>query len=428
MGVKTSVVVVGALSAVLVAAASAYVLASRDGGERPAPATTPTVVANTPAPAPTPTPIPVTFKPCDNCVMGGVGWEPGPKPPSPFPTWHGTEAVIYDTKTMTGIDLGEGASVTFSEDGKYAAWLAGPLELNTSLIPGFIARGGARIVDLESREERSIGPASAVTFVEEDRIALAAPRTPLEDVQWTLYDSATLQRSADQTTAGNQSADRLTSTGHILKATPIAGTELPRGGYGAAHFELVDPKDNYLVMAFDAFAVSSADATHLVVARAPGDFPKGAFESIDVQIYLLDVTTGQGSWIGGAAASSPNWALSANERYVLWTNNYCAETQSGPEVILLDRQGIAHGYSGGVDHPLPSGGDDAWMFLTPGGLIAQGTFGADALLDPATGKYIVTLPPIELAPGVTGTTPQAHWSKDYRYATYYFAGGHGGLC
>jgi hypothetical protein len=421
---KTPLIVGAGLSLILVATALAYVVASRDGDNDPASPATPTAAADTP----TTTPIPVVFEPYNQRAMAGVGWDPGPKPPSPFPTWHGTEAVIYDTQTMSAIDLGEGASVTFSDDGKYAAWLAGPLELNTSLIPGFIARGGAWIITLANGERRDIGPASAVTFVEGDRVALAAPRTPLENVQWTLYDISTLQRSADQTTAGDRPEGRQTSTGHILKGTPITGTELPRGGYATGNFELLDPADRHVVLAFDAFAVASADATHLVVARAPGDFPKGPFESIHVQIYLLDVTTGEGSWIGAAAASSPNWNLSANEHYVLWTNNYCAETESGPEVILLDRQGLAHGYSGGVDHPLPPGGDDAWMVLAPNGLIAQGTFGATALLDPGTGKYVVTLPPIDLAPGVTGSSPQARWSKDYRYATYYFAGGHGGLC
>lgn len=204
---------------------------------------------------------------------------------------------------------------------------------------------------------------------------------------------------------------------------------MPRGGYATGNFELLDPADRHVVLAFDAFAVASADATHLVVARAPGDFPKGPFESIHVQIYLLDVTTGQGSWIGAAAASSPNWNLSANDRNVLWTNNFCDEEAGRAEVILLDRKtGFARGFSGDADHPLPAEADDAWMFLAPNGLIAQGTFGARALLDPATGRYVVTLPPIDLASGVTGSSPQARWSKDYRYATYYFAGGHGGLC
>ncbi len=428
MSVKTSSIAVVVLGLVLAVAAAAYGFISRDsGGEQATPAT-PSVAPST-LPTPAPSRIPVTFEPDNDRAMAGVGWDPGLKPPSPFPTWRGGEAVIYDTKTMAAIDLGEGASVAFSDDGKYAAWLAGPLELNTSLIPGFIARGEASIISLESGEKRSIGPASAVTFVEGGRIALAAPRTPLENVQWTLYDTATLQRSADQTTAGNQSESRLLSTGHILKATPTAGTELPRGGYGSGNFELLDPKDNHVVMAFDAFAVSSADATHLVVARAADDYPKEPFRSIDVQIYLLDVTTGLGTWIGAAAASSPNWNLSANERYVLWTNNYCDETPGRAEVILLDRtRNLVRGFSGDADHPLPAESDEAWMFLAPNGLIAQGTFGARALLDPQSGKYVVTLPPIDLAPGVTGTTPQARWSKDYRYATYYFAGGHGGLC
>lgn len=76
---KTPLIVGAGLPLILVATALAYVVASRDDDEAP---TTPTTAADTP----TTTPIPVIFEPYNQRAMAGVGWDPGPKPPSPFPT------------------------------------------------------------------------------------------------------------------------------------------------------------------------------------------------------------------------------------------------------------------------------------------------------------------------------------------------------
>jgi hypothetical protein len=424
----------GKLAAVLIFAAvvGGAITAYRflgTGQHAAAPGTTPLATV-TAAPRATATPITVSFESSENRGMAGVGWDIGPRPDSPFPAWNGREAVIYDTKAQVALDLGEGTGVIFSDDSKYAAWLAAPLEYSSGAFSNFPTQGEAKIVTLATGEQRSMGPASALLFVEGDRIALAAPRTPTENTKWTLFDTATLQRSADQTTQGQQSLERHTSTGQLLQATPVAGTEIPRGGYGLTHFRLIDADDRHPVMEFDAFAVADADSTHLVVARTVGELPKNPFVSLPVSIYLLDVTNGSGNWIGGARASSPNWNLSANERWVLWTNDFCSEEAPGPEVVLLDRsggQGI-RGYAGSARGALRVESSEAWMFLAPNGLIAQGTFGATALLDPVTFHYVVTLPPMQLPPELSGQSPQARWSKDYRYATYYFAGGHGGLC
>ena len=319
--------------------------------------------------------------------------------------------------------------VAFSPDGEHAAWIRGEWYADALNFPA--VRGDAWIVTLATGEQRRIGPAQVVQFVEGGRIALQAPRTPFQDATWELFDVDSLRRSANQTTEGPQDQERLTSTGHVLEVTPVAGTELPRGAIGAGKWQLLDPADRHVVMEFEAFTVGDATATELVVARALDGLPTQPFEPVNVQLYLLDVTTGQAKWTGFSRASTPNWNLSANDKYVLWTNDYCSDGGI-VEVLLLDRGGLSAGWVGDIDGPrLTAGSDEAWMFLTPSGLIAQGTFGATALIDPVTRRYVSVLPEVALAEGMpfSGWAPvQAGWSKDYRYAAYYFAGGHGGLC
>lgn len=73
--------------------------------------------------------------------------------------------------------------------------------------------------------------------------------------------------------------------------------------------------------------------------------------------------------------------------------------------------------------------DEAYLFLVPSGLIAEGTFGATALIDPATLEYVAVLPKVQLTPEFQGKGPvQPTWSEDYRYAAYWQGGGAGGLC
>ena len=421
------------MAVVAVAAAVALLILSGDDGPQSAnPAATPepvaTQVASPTATREPPAPISVVFESHQDHAMAGVGWDLGPRPDSVFPPWHGTDAVIYDTATGRVIDLGEGGMIAFSRDSRYAAWIRGEWYLDAIGFPA--VRGDAWILTLATGDQRRIGQAQAVTFVDSDRIALQAPPTPFEDARWELFDIATLQPSADQTTEPPiERPARRTSTGHILTTTPVAGSALPRGGYGAATWQLLDPADGHVVMQFEAFAVADATATELVVARALSGLPTEPFRSVHVQVYILDVTTGQAKWIGQAAASTPNWNLSANEKYVLWTNNFCAE-EGLVEVLILERGSLYRGYAGEPGEPLEPGTDVAWMFLTPSGLIAQGTFGATALIDPATLKYTSVLPEVRLARTPFGDWVPVHpsWSPDYRYATYYFAGGHGGLC
>ena len=209
----------------------------------------------------------------------------------------------------------------------------------------------------------------------------------------------------------------------------MPGTELPRGGHGTRHYQVFDPTDRHLLMEFDASDVVDATATELVVASPWTEIPTEPFVSRVVQLYILDVTTDYAKWTGFAHASTPNFNLSANANHIVWTNNYCSE-DALIEVVILERlSGNVLGWADSEDPRLKPGADDPWMFLTPSGLIAQGTFGATALIDPATRKYVAVLPPVQLVAALQSSGPvQPTWSNDYRYAAYWQGGGHGGLC
>jgi hypothetical protein len=353
----------------------------------------------------------------------------GPKPPSAFPAWDGTRAIIYDTATGRIIDLGPGAMGNFSPDGKWATWVAG--DVRTAGLIGL--KGEVGIVNLETGESRLIAEGMGAIFPDSERVALQLPRTELQDAVWKLFDIETLQPSADQTTPGQPSREHITSTGHILVATPVAGTGLPRGGYGAARYQLLDPVDRHLVMEFEAFAVADATATELVVASAWTEIPVEPFKSGAVNLYLLDVRTGRASLFAQARASTINWPLSANEDFVLWTNDFCSDDRM-PQPVLFERRsgtGFAILRMDAVGEPVEMlpGSNEALLALTSRGLIREGAFGTRALIDPVNLEYIAVVPDVKLIPELQNRGPvQPGWSSDYRYAAYWQGGGRGGLC
>jgi hypothetical protein len=123
-------------------------------------------------------------------------------------------------------------------------------------------------------------------------------------------------------------------------------------------------------------------------------------------IFLVHIPTGQAVFVATARAYPPNWPMIADERYVMWTEDYCPRLEG--KTRIFDRR------TGRITET------DATLWLdgfTPDGLIASGPFGADELIDPETLQYTAVIPPSE-----------AVWSPDYRYASVGQVGGHGGLC
>jgi hypothetical protein len=63
------------------------------------------------------------------------------------------------------------------------------------------------------------------------------------------------------------------------------------------------------------------------------------------------------------------------------------------------------------------------MLLTPAGLLAAGSFGATALIDPKMASFVTVIPGTP-----DGWAGDVSWSSDYRFASHGPYGGHGGIC
>jgi hypothetical protein len=163
------------------------------------------------------------------------------------------------------------------------------------------------------------------------------------------------------------------------------------------------------VLELDVERARPAGPGELVLATRPEDGM--------ANIFIVEIASGQATFIATSRWMAWNDPLAANEDYVLWTEDYCRPMDAG-KTRLFDRR---TGTLTELDATL-------WATFTPGGLIASGTFGARELIDPETLEYVVVVPDGEPEGPVESSGPDLSWSPDYRYFSLGFAGGHGGLC
>jgi hypothetical protein len=175
-------------------------------------------------------------------------------------------------------------------------------------------------------------------------------------------------------------------------------------GPDVVHTFTVSTAAGALVLTVDGVAMTAAGANEVAVVAPPVDGRSN--------VYIVDLVTGEATFVASAVPGVSNFPFSASQDYVLWTDGYCGENP-GPvtlfhratgELIRLDLSGVT--------------GLDRWMHLTTTGLLAAGTFGAGYLIDPESLDYVTTIPD-----GI-----DVWWSTNHRYASHGLYGGHGGLC
>lgn len=316
--------------------------------------------------------------------------------PSPFSPWDGYSTVIYDVQTGTELDLGDGSLASFSSDSTKAVWSAGRGERTPS------GSWVAWLIDLTTGDRTRLGPTDfSAGFRPDGRIVL----TPPGSRRRVAIDPTTGERETLPRRGTGPEPLRIAGTnGQVYLVERAALSAYP---YLRSRVVVTDAASGALVAAFPAYRVGPAGPGELVVATTP--------ENNATNIFVLDVESRRATYVATSAWAPPNWPLAANDRYVMWTDGYCATPQG--KTRLYDRHA----------RQLIELDATLWAGFTPSGLIAARPFGADSLIDPATGDYITAIPGRNPA-SRSGSSWDITWSPDYRYASHGYAGGHGGLC
>jgi len=314
-------------------------------------------------------------------------------PPTTFSPWDGTSTVIYDVVAGTEVNLGRGSIGRFSPDSTRMVWISRPADS--------FYNGEARIIDLRTMEQRSLGPGRLAIFADNDHVEIARPDSNESEI-------VDLRSGALTPAVGlpnfQPSYTRVTPDGYELKQA-----YLDPSSFTSSMFTLTDPADGRVILQLDAYQTAPAGPGALALATEPlaaGEADERGYAPATTNIFLVFLATGEATFIATSPAYPPNWPLIANERYIIWTEDYCGLPQGTTRIYERTSGTITV-----IDASL-------WLDgFTPDGLLATGAFGAKALIDPQSLEY-------------TGILPgggDSSWSPDYRYASMEVIG-HGGLC
>lgn len=324
---------------------------------------------------------------------------PPAAPVSPFTPWDGKSAVIYDVVVGTEIILGPGSLPNFSPDGTRAVWIAG--EMGDGRLDGEV-----RLVELATGNVRSLGPGRAgyPRFLDDNTVAFSLPGTSNRVVSVDLRSGIQTDISGtevDRRWAEALQAQRLTTPDgyRVSFEEDPAAPQMPRGGWPWVKVKVTDTRSGRVALAFEAFAAAPAGTGHIVVAsKVSGQ---------TVNLFLVEIATGQAQFLSTTRWSSPNFPLVADDRLVAWIDDYCGDPPGNLTIFYRTTKEL-----------IEATGVRSYVRLTPSGQLALGEFGARRLLDPATLATVATLP----------EGSDVSWSSDYRYAAHGVTGGHGGLC
>ena len=309
-----------------------------------------------------------------------------PQPVSQFEPWDGVSTMLYDRVSGDATNLGQGNFGRFSRGGGWMGWTAGP--------PYDYEQKEAWVIELSTLERRSLGPGSFIRFLSETEVLIQVGTSGQDD--FAVVDLIANERT-------------------FLDRQPAQGQPDPDDGLAFIKTTLdqvngVENSDGEVLLEFEVFRAVVAGPEDIAVMTVPAND--------NINIFLISVETGRATFV----ASSPitriaNHPFAANEDFITWTDDYRNFTAPGQTRVYNRRDGT-----------ITELDDRLWVSFTSDGLIASGTFGAKALIDPETFEYVFVLP--DLVPGFEGesSASDVSWSPDDLYASRGFAGGHGGLC
>jgi hypothetical protein len=267
---------------------------------------------------------------------------------------------------------------------------------------GFASGTEVFVVDLPSGQPRSLGPGRTAQFIDNSTLVVFT----VNGNDRVLVDVATAARRP-------YAAEPIPSTLLAHQSRPPIGLTVEPWNPGDTQvrtYMVRDSSSNAVLATFDAAAVAAAGKDELAVAAPPA-------EGRNSNVYVVNARTGAATYLATARMDVVNWPFSATADAVLWTDGYCV-LPLGMTTLFDRKSGQLVRFDTSA-----SPGLDRWMLLTPGGLLASGSFGATALIDPATGAFVSVMP--SRPDGYNG---DVSWSADYRYASHGPYGGHGGIC
>ena len=286
----------------------------------------------------------------------------GAEPESPFGPWDGRDVVLYDTQTMTATNLGRGfvgLGGAFSPDGSRLAWTAGPPDDLSEIW----------VIDLESGERELVAAGLALWWLDDETLYGRQQRASNDNQRLDV-------RSGVWSPADDIDPNRFpTATETARWRLEPADLDTDAAGsypFWSREFVLVDRSGVLPPLRFEARdAVLSPDEA-LFVAATP-EHPSGPvvdqgphIEFGVSNIFEVDPTTGEATYVARAEASAPGWAFEASGQYVAWMDGFCAADEDAGRTVILDR---ASGELTSVEQRM-------WFELTPSGAFAVGAFGA----------------------------------------------------
>ncbi len=326
--------------------------------------------------------------------------------PAPaFPPHDGVSLVLYDTSTGDVVDLGSGHHGHFSPDSRSMAWIS--QESDGSEL---------RVIDLNSRAVRSLGPA----------VGIPSP----DGFGSGFVDAHTIEvqeaDSFDRVFVDIETGDRRPADFLRRQAKAQGDFVLEDVGMDGDHtlYQLRDRRADLVLAEFPAaLAVFGAPGELLIATPWTGELHYGPLtENLrstpgTVNVYAVDIADVQATFITTVAIDQfPTLPLAGSEDVIAWTETYCpyrAPDGSGdPQGVTwyLDRQ---TGELVQLDRAL-------WVSVTPDGRIGDGEFGPYGLIDRQTLDYDVVLP--------ASWSDDVTWSPDYRFASQGETGGRGRRC
>jgi hypothetical protein len=263
-----------------------------------------------------------------------------------------------------------------------------------------LGSGDVWMLEIASGERRMMGEGRLAQFVDDGRVGV------------TSGDSTEI---IDLSTGERQTVDGIPNDGEPFVEMTPDGYELRQEyaseyPYPASTWFLTDPDSNRLLLKFEAFRAVPAGRGSLAVATSlniAGEPDASGHRNGTTNVFLVDIATGEATFIATAGWSRLNWPLAASDSYVVWTPDFCAD-EPGRTTLYDRRSGEMRGLNASL-----------WVrAITDENVLVAGAFGPKELIDLERNAYRFSL---DGAGDTTGTS-------DYGYISAGMFGGHGGLC